>query len=508
MEAQQTATFFHCPHFEVGSEDLTPAQFDLLVKWLDSPIHSSKNIGYLVHLLKSLQVVNIKELLVKVSNFNKAFFDEFIKYVFETMFGLAFRKQLPFSLGFTFDSDTGVSFKITFYPVSCSSPLTVNDVVIECSLMNGKKIGDFLVLRPLGEGSYGKVSLCQNAQGQLFAVKVQPLNFHDDEVRILKKVQEIPNVPSIRDSAIFTLFGENYGCFFMEFFPNGTLLDYVKVNSINTDEIMFMMLEVLRTLIGIHDKGVVHGDVKPDNILVGIDGKPCLCDYGISKILPKGKSIAYCSQQLYTQWYRDQPSWNKANSRVTRTNPYSGSSDFWALLLTFLHAKSGDLYKTRDTAFDVVRNGQYENADSQQKIDSAIDSVFFGPDARFAHFFKKYLSISLFKGINADMVANPYSKISITEDALRELESLLGDDIEECPGQKHTPPRPRNPLQLSSISEELPPKDEDEDEEEESPPKDEDEEPPPKDEDDAGEEESPQKDEEEPPQKDEADESP
>lgn len=492
MEAQQTATFFHCPHFEVGSEDLTQAQFVLLMEWLESPVHLSKNIGDLVHILKSLQMFNIKELLVQVSNVHKEFFDEFIKYVFGTIFGLAFRKQRPFSLGFTFDSDTSVSFEITFYRESCSRPLTVNDVEIKCSLMNGKKIGDFLVLRPLGKGSYGQVSLCQNAQGQLFAAKVQPLMFHYDEVRILEKVREIPNVPCISGSATFSVFGENYGCFFMDFVQNGTLLDYVKANSsINTDEIMFMMLEVLRTLIGIHDKGVVHGDVKPENILVGIDGKPCLCDYGLSQILPKGKSIAYCSQQLYTTWYRDQPSWNKANSRVTMTNPYSGSSDFWALLLTFLHAKSGDLYKTRDSYFDVLRNGQYEDPDSQLKIDAAIDSVFLGPDSRFAHFFKKYLSIRLFKEINADMVANPYSKISITEDALRELESLLGDGIEECPGQKHTPPRPRNPLQLSSISEELPPKDEDEDEEEESPPKDED---------DAGEEDSPQK--------DEADESP
>lgn len=43
-----------------------------------------------------------------------------------------------------------------------------------------------------------------------------------------------------------------------------------------------LVLQVAHGLKYLHDSGVIHRDIKPANILIGLDGKPKLCDYGIS----------------------------------------------------------------------------------------------------------------------------------------------------------------------------------------------------------------------------------
>ncbi|KAF9442315.1 kinase-like protein, partial [Macrolepiota fuliginosa MF-IS2] len=64
---------------------------------------------------------------------------------------------------------------------------------------------------------------------------------------------------------------------------NGTVRQYVNDNP-KADK-LFIITGVAQGLKYLHEKDVVHGDLKPNNILVDASGQPVLCDFGRSKIL-------------------------------------------------------------------------------------------------------------------------------------------------------------------------------------------------------------------------------
>jgi serum/glucocorticoid-regulated kinase 2 len=50
----------------------------------------------------------------------------------------------------------------------------------------------------------------------------------------------------------------------------------------------------------LHSKNVVYRDIKPENILVDIDGHIRIADFGLSKIIPlRGKSFSFCGSAEY-----------------------------------------------------------------------------------------------------------------------------------------------------------------------------------------------------------------
>jgi hypothetical protein len=142
------------------------------------------------------------------------------------------------------------------------------------------------------------------------------------------------------------------------------------------------------------------------------------------------------------------------------------------MLSAFLHICAPGRYNNpMNPTFEVFREATYNpSCNPQKQINDAIDSVFFGPDAGIAIFFKKYLDVKNYKIVNAQMTDNPHFKLTIVTDALKDLEFLIGlfgaGDASECVlDDKVTPPRPRSPRPVSTIYEKP---DEEESDEEES----------------------------------------
>ncbi len=66
----------------------------------------------------------------------------------------------------------------------------------------------------------------------------------------------------------------------MDLLPGGSLRDRVRKHSVPWREAVSLVAEVAHVLARCHAHGIVHRDVKPDNVLLDAEGRPCLADFG------------------------------------------------------------------------------------------------------------------------------------------------------------------------------------------------------------------------------------
>lgn len=137
----------------------------------------------------------------------------------------------------------------------------------------------------LGSGAFGSVWRARDTGiEQDVAVKLlrpdrlsgEMVERFRDEARRQGKLREVPGVVRLYDV------GEQAGTVFLvtQFVPGGTLKD--RLPDLSRGERLRIVGEVARCLHRAHQKGVVHRDVKPANILLDAEGHPLLTDFGIA----------------------------------------------------------------------------------------------------------------------------------------------------------------------------------------------------------------------------------
>lgn len=149
-------------------------------------------------------------------------------------------------------------------------------------------------------------------------------------------------------------------CIVSELADGGSFLDYV-VNSeqghLNEDEARPLFRQLFSVLAECHRRGVVHGDVKPDNLLMSENNKSLkLCDFGLSFIIDRTKSplfddVAHTTDDYFTS-HRGSISPKSATNpagtplylapEMIQTSPDAGTkSDMWSAGVTLYAALTG-----------------------------------------------------------------------------------------------------------------------------------------------------------------------
>ncbi|XP_063296284.1 serine/threonine-protein kinase PAK 6 [Pelobates fuscus] len=149
----------------------------------------------------------------------------------------------------------------------------------------------------IGEGSTGVVCIAREKHsGRQVAVKMMDLRKQQrrellfNEVVIMRDYQHT-NVVEMYKSY---LVGEELWVL-MEYVQGGALTDIVSQTRLNEEQIATVSKSVLQALEYLHSQGVIHRDIKSDSILLTLDGRIKLSDFGfcaqISKDVPKRKSL-------------------------------------------------------------------------------------------------------------------------------------------------------------------------------------------------------------------------
>jgi len=156
-------------------------------------------------------------------------------------------------------------------------------------LQPGQRVASrYTVLDLLGRGSVGVVlSAYDTRLDRRVALKL--LHAHgaspESGARLLREAQAMarlshPNVVAVYDAG--TLDGDTV-FIAMEYVAGGTLREWVKASSRGIPEVLKAYVAAGRGLAAAHTVGLIHRDFKPDNVLVGKDGRVRVTDFGLAR---------------------------------------------------------------------------------------------------------------------------------------------------------------------------------------------------------------------------------
>ena len=158
----------------------------------------------------------------------------------------------------------------------------------------GETIGSYRVARLLGTGGMGRVYLAVHPNiGSRVAIKVLARDRVEDPGLVQRFFDEARSVNVIRHESIVNVLdlatlGDGRPYIVMEYLDGAALSAVIKNNSpLPIGGLARAMTEVLDALHAAHATGVIHRDLKPDNIFVSPSGRAKVLDFGIAKLIPE-----------------------------------------------------------------------------------------------------------------------------------------------------------------------------------------------------------------------------
>ena len=151
-------------------------------------------------------------------------------------------------------------------------------------------IDGYRMVRKLGEGGMSKVFLAVELETEAqHVLKLLPIAADDDEEgseMMQRFIQEFALVSQIDHPNVARIyhqgFTDTYAYIAMEYFPGGDLRELI-ARHLSPQVAVAILLQVAGALTAVHAQGIVHRDMKPDNVMIRADGSLGLADFGIAK---------------------------------------------------------------------------------------------------------------------------------------------------------------------------------------------------------------------------------
>ncbi|XP_012615250.2 NUAK family SNF1-like kinase 2 [Microcebus murinus] len=181
-------------------------------------------------------------------------------------------------------------------------------------------------LETLGKGTYGKVKKARESSGRLVAIKSIRKDKIKDEQDLKHIRREIEIMSSLNHPHIIAIHEvfENSSkiVIVMEYASRGDLYDYISERQrLSEGDARHFFRQIVSAVHYCHQNGVVHRDLKLENILLDANGNIKIADFGLSNLYHQGKFLqTFCGSPLY------------ASPEIVNGKPYTGPEvDSWSL---------------------------------------------------------------------------------------------------------------------------------------------------------------------------------
>ncbi|HLA09193.1 MAG TPA: protein kinase [Pyrinomonadaceae bacterium] len=150
-------------------------------------------------------------------------------------------------------------------------------------------ISHYRIVRQIGKGGMGEVFLAQDTKlDRQVALKILPAEFAADKDRMSRFVREAKSASALNHPNIITIYeiNEVEGKHFIatEFIDGKTLNEYAKANPLDLRSALEIAIQIASALDEAHTAGIVHRDIKPDNVMIRPNGLVKILDFGIAKL--------------------------------------------------------------------------------------------------------------------------------------------------------------------------------------------------------------------------------
>nr|XP_012312652.1 serine/threonine-protein kinase Nek1 isoform X4 [Aotus nancymaae] len=199
----------------------------------------------------------------------------------------------------------------------------------------------YVRLQKIGEGSFGKAILVKSTEdGRQYVIKEINISGMSSkereesrrEVAVLANMKH-PNIVQYRES-----FEENGSLYIvMDYCEGGDLFKRINAQKgvlFQEDQILDWFVQICLALKHVHDRKILHRDIKSQNIFLTKDGTIQLGDFGIARVL--NSTVELARTCIGTPYY--------LSPEICENKPYNNKSDIWALgcvlyeLCTLKHA--------------------------------------------------------------------------------------------------------------------------------------------------------------------------
>ncbi len=153
----------------------------------------------------------------------------------------------------------------------------------------GQTLGHYQIVSAIGAGAMGEVYLARDTRlDRRVALKVLPAKFTRDSGRIARFRREAKAASALNHPNILTIYdiGEiDDTCFIAaEFIEGETLRERLAVGKMELSEALGIASQCALALEAAHQAGILHRDVKPENIMVRPDGLVKVVDFGLARV--------------------------------------------------------------------------------------------------------------------------------------------------------------------------------------------------------------------------------
>ncbi|MFY9621220.1 MAG: protein kinase [Pyrinomonadaceae bacterium] len=173
------------------------------------------------------------------------------------------------------------------------------------SVAPGTKIGRYEIRSKLGQGGMGEVYLAEDTRlRRNVALKILPVELAADRVRMERFVQEAKAASALNHPNIITIYEidqtESGHFIAIEYIDGQTLRERAANSSMTVGDVLEIAIQATSALAEAHEAGIVHRDIKPDNIMIRRDGIVKVLDFGLAKLSEPPQSPVFVDSEAPT----------------------------------------------------------------------------------------------------------------------------------------------------------------------------------------------------------------